>query len=280
MKVLINKIIKFSSVDGPGNRMAIFFQGCNIHCKYCHNPETINICNNCGICVKECPVGALSLSNEKVVWHWEKCINCDKCIKICPNFSSPKVKEYSPEKLFEEIKKVKSFIRGITFSGGECSLNHKFITELSRLVKEELPKLTVFVDTNGYIDFQKEEYRDFVEEVDAFMLDIKAFDENEHIELTGKSNKNILSNLDFLLKKGKIYELRTVIVPKVLDNERIVREVSSIISNTNVIYKLIKYRSIGVRNEEIKNISSPSDEYMNSLKELVLKNNIKEVIII
>ena len=44
--------------------------------------------------------------------------------------------------------------------------------------------------------------------------------------------------------------------------------------------KLIKYRSIGVRNEEIKNISSPSDEYMNSLKELVLKNNIKEVIII
>ena len=140
--------------------------------------------------------------------------------------------------------------------------------------------LTVFVDTNGYIDFQKEEYRDFVEKVDAFMLDIKAFDENEHIELTGKSNKNVLSNLEFLLRKGKIYELRTVIVPKILDNERTVSEVSSIISNKNVIYKLIKYRKIGVRNEEMEKISSPSDEYMNSLKELALEKKIKDVIII
>ena len=27
LKAKINKIIKFSNVDGPGNRMAIFFQG-------------------------------------------------------------------------------------------------------------------------------------------------------------------------------------------------------------------------------------------------------------
>lgn len=40
-KVKIAKIFKFSNVDGPGNRMAIFFQGCNFNCKYCHNPETI-----------------------------------------------------------------------------------------------------------------------------------------------------------------------------------------------------------------------------------------------
>lgn len=36
---LINKIIPFSCVDGPGNRMVIFFQGCNFKCLYCHNPE-------------------------------------------------------------------------------------------------------------------------------------------------------------------------------------------------------------------------------------------------
>ena len=40
MKAVINRIIPFSSVDGPGNRTAIFLQGCNINCKYCHNPET------------------------------------------------------------------------------------------------------------------------------------------------------------------------------------------------------------------------------------------------
>ena len=39
-KAPVNKIIKFSAVDGPGNRTAIFLQGCNFNCKYCHNPET------------------------------------------------------------------------------------------------------------------------------------------------------------------------------------------------------------------------------------------------
>ena len=41
---LVNKIIPFSCIDGPGNRTAIFFQGCNLKCTYCHNPETINKC--------------------------------------------------------------------------------------------------------------------------------------------------------------------------------------------------------------------------------------------
>ena len=33
--------INFSVVDGPGNRFAIFLQGCNFDCVACHNPQTI-----------------------------------------------------------------------------------------------------------------------------------------------------------------------------------------------------------------------------------------------
>lgn len=36
-------IVEESVVDGPGIRMAIFFQGCEHHCKGCHNPETWNM---------------------------------------------------------------------------------------------------------------------------------------------------------------------------------------------------------------------------------------------
>lgn len=40
MKAPVRKIIGQSTVDGPGNRTAVFLQGCNIRCAYCHNPET------------------------------------------------------------------------------------------------------------------------------------------------------------------------------------------------------------------------------------------------
>ena len=63
---LVNKIIPFSCIDGPGNRTSIFFQGCNFKCSYCHNPETINKCVNCGKCVAVCPVNALEIKDKKL----------------------------------------------------------------------------------------------------------------------------------------------------------------------------------------------------------------------
>ena len=38
----VNRILPLSTVDGPGCRAAVFLQGCNLACAYCHNPETQN----------------------------------------------------------------------------------------------------------------------------------------------------------------------------------------------------------------------------------------------
>lgn len=40
MKASINSIETLGLLDGPGIRVVVFFNGCKLRCKYCHNPET------------------------------------------------------------------------------------------------------------------------------------------------------------------------------------------------------------------------------------------------
>lgn len=274
---LVNKILPFSSVDGPGNRLIIFLQGCNFNCLYCHNPETINLCSNCGRCLSTCPVGALSLKDNVVVRDKLKCVNCDTCLKTCRLSSSPKAVPMSVADVMKEIVRVKSFLSGITVSGGECTLQSKFLVELFKEVHQL--GLTAFVDTNGSNDFQS--MPELTEVMDAAMIDIKSFDEAEHKMLTGMSNETVLKNTRYLAGINKIYEVRTVIVPDILDNKRNVDETSKLIAglNPNIRYKIIKYRPIGVRLDIIKS-HTPSSELMEELNNIAEHNGCKNIVIV
>lgn len=244
----INKIIPFSNVDGPSNRMAIFFQGCPFNCLFCHNPETINLCVSCGKCVDTCPSGALTLDDGKVLWNKSLCVNCDTCISTCENSASPKIMEMTVDAVLEEIKKAAPYIAGITTSGGECTLYHDFLLELFLLVKEL--GLTILVDSNGSYDFSEDSR--LLDVIDGVMLDVKATAKDWADELIKYPNEIVLRNLEYLLENDKLHEVRTVIFPNHdKENKDTIKYVSSIIQD-KCDYKLIRYRPFGVKEENQK----------------------------
>lgn len=272
----INKIIPFSIVDGKGNRTSIFLQGCNIRCKYCHNPETQNLCGSCGTCVPKCPVSALSFQNEKVVWDMDKCIHCDTCIQVCERNATPKIQEMSVDEVFEKIKKNVPFIRGITVSGGECTLYPQFLTELFTKVKEI--GLTCFIDTNGTIELEQEQA--LMSVCDGVMLDVKSWEEQCFYNLTGYSNENVKKNLVYLAKEHKIEELRIVCLEQEVDVKKVLIECAKLLGKEKerLLLKLIKFRSYGVRGE-FKEKSSPINQYMEELEYLAKELGFQNILL-
>jgi len=89
-----------SVVDGPGNRAVVFTQGCNIRCVHCHNPHTQTIFST---------------------YRTEQCDNDEIQKSPSPSPSSPSssVVFRTAEECWSMISPRKSFISGITCSGGE-----------------------------------------------------------------------------------------------------------------------------------------------------------------
>lgn len=296
-EAVINKIIPLSVVDGPGCRTSVFVQGCNIACAYCHNPETQQLCSGCGLCVSQCPAGALSIQenggetpkeneHDRVIWDESLCVQCDTCIRVCPSHASPKVRRMSAEDVWKEIEKNMPFIQGITVSGGECTLYPEFLTELFRRAGKA--GLTCFLDSNGCVDLSQ--YPRLMQVTDQVMLDVKAWDHDVFGRLTGGDVSIVKKNLKYLAEHGKLFEVRLVCldsehegekrqegVPEV-DMEAVIagvsREAAPYIKEFRL--KLITFRQYGVTGS-LKDAKSPSRERMEELKRLAVRYGFQDI---
>lgn len=279
MKALVNKIIPFSSVDGPGNRTAVFLQGCNFDCRYCHNPETIHLCSGCGACLEHCPTGALQKREGQITYDPALCAFCDACFLHCPHGASPRVRAMTAQQVMEQMQKNMPFIRGITVSGGECTRWPEFLRQLLTLAKEA--KLHTLLDSNGSYDFSADDALMAV--TDGVMLDVKAWDKAEHLRLTGMPNDQVLENLEFLAKQGKLEEVRTVVVPQFFDTEQTVRQVSRLLApyaaKKSIRYKIICYRPMGVR-PLYRDMQPPTAEWLAKLEQIAHEAGLRDTILI
>lgn len=153
------------------------------------------------------------------------------------------------EEVARNILKYKSYIKrgGVTLSGGEPLLQIDFIIELFKILKRE--DIHTAVDTSG-ITFTKkdiEKFDELIKYTDLFLLDVKHIDEEEHIKLTGYSNKNTLDFARYLSEKGKDTWIRHVLVTGITDKEEYLYRLKEFIDGLENVknIEVIPYHSMG-----------------------------------
>jgi pyruvate formate lyase activating enzyme len=226
---IVFNVQRFSIHDGPGIRTTVFLKGCNIKCAWCHNPESImkrpqisidyNLCNSCGKCAEACPndVHKFDMEGRHQI-NTEACSLSLACLKECPESAITVIgKEYTPMEVIELINEDRIYYEpsggGVTFSGGEPTLQHDFLLSLLKLAKKE--QLHVCLDTNGMIT--ESHLLEISHYVDLFLFDFKHYDDLKHKEYTGVSNRQIFKNLEFLNQLEKPIILRCPIIPGIND---------------------------------------------------------------
>ena len=101
---------------------------------------------------------------------------------------------------------------GVTFSGGEPTMQGAFLLEVVSL----LQGMHCAVETCGYCDSAL--FSALLEKLDFFILDLKLADDAMHRHYTGVSNRRILDNLRLLKAQRKPFRIRIPLIPGVNDS--------------------------------------------------------------
>ena len=229
----IHSIQTFGTVDGPGVRFVVFFQGCPMRCQYCHNPDTWDMADG---------------------------------------------KEKSVDEILEMFERNRAFYRtgGITATGGEPMMQMEFLIEL--FTKAKAMGVHTCLDTSG-VAFREEwlNGQNETEETDKssaqmlerlhrlmavtdlVMLDIKHMDEDEHVDLTGCSNFNVLAFARYLDKIKKPVWIRHVVVPGITYKEEELTKLGEFLKTLSNIEKLevLPYHTLGENKYEKLGIDYP-----------------------
>lgn len=225
---MIFAIKPFEIHDGDGIRTTVFFKGCPLKCKWCHNPESLsfekemffdsNLCVNCLRCTEICDANIVR--DGKHIFIREKCTLCGKCVNICPNNTFEiQGMDITVKEIVERVLEDKIFMAGsgggVTLSGGECLSQPDFCLELLKAFKKE--GVNTAIDTCGFVS--KTVIDKVMPYTDTFLYDIKAIDEDVHIKCTGQSNRQILENIKYIDSCGKAVEVRIPYVPDFNDDQ-------------------------------------------------------------
>lgn len=234
----IHSVESFGSADGPGVRYIIFLKGCQMRCKYCHNPDTWAGKNVERQTADEVLEKALRYRN-----YWGK----KGGITVSGGEALLQI-----DFLIDLFKKAKlqNVHTTIDTSGSPFTKEEPFFSKFNELMKY----------------------------TDLFMLDIKHIDDEAHKELTGKTNVNILEMAKYLSDNGKAMWIRQVLVPGITDSDEQLTKLKEFIDTLKTVERVevLPYHTLGVFKWEqlglpygLKDVEPPTKEQVDRAKEIL-----------
>lgn len=275
---ILSHVQRGSLHDGPGVRTTFFFQGCNLRCVWCHNPETISMepslmiysqkCIGCEQCAQVCQRGLAR----------KDCIHCGDCTEVCP--ADARVlsgKMWTTDEMFRIAQRESRFYGkdgGVTVSGGEPMLQWEAVLEF--LTKCKAAGMHTAVDTAGNVPWVR--YENLLPVTDLFLMDLKLSTDEEHRKWTGVSRSKILENIKRFSTCGREVWIRMPIIPGVnATKEHIERAADELLSfGFTGLVELLPFHRLGAGKYDALGWSypfaetePPTDELMDELRMLM-----------
>lgn len=236
----IHSLESFGTVDGPGTRFVVFFQGCPMRCLYCHNPDTWN------------PSAGEEMTSEYILEQYDR----NKAFYghgggLTTTGGEPLLQIDFLIELYEKAK-AKGIhtcldTSGIVFQPDNKELMEKF---------DRLMKVT-----------------------DLIMLDIKHIDPEIHQKVASQPNKGILAFAEYTAEKGVDLWIRHVVVPGLTDDDEYLYKLGYFIGGLSNLKALdaLPYHTMGKVKYEKLGMEYPLGDTPAMDKDILIKK--KEVIL-
>ncbi|MFT8872167.1 MAG: pyruvate formate-lyase-activating protein [Sporolactobacillus sp.] len=175
----IHAFESFGAVDGPGIRFVVFMQGCQMRCRYCHNPDTWQPGTGQQLSASDVLASALAY----------RCFWGDTG-GLTVSGGEPLLQIDFVTALFEQAKQ-QGISTCLDTSGAPFTREQPFFAKFERLMAV----------------------------TDLLLVDLKTIDEDKHRRLTGWTNKGILEMCRYLSSEARPVWIRHVLVPEWTDND-------------------------------------------------------------
>jgi pyruvate formate lyase activating enzyme len=273
-KGVITHIQRFSVHDGPGIRTTVFLKGCQMHCPWCHNPETyrpqpelqvfVQRCIGCGACVERCPEQARTIADGQLVFDRARCVACGRCAGVCYAQSLVLVGQTkTARQVVDEVLADRPFYRssggGVTISGGEPLRQPAFTRAILELCRQE--GIHTAIETN--LAWPWSRVARVAPAVDLFLVDLKLLDDAEHRTWTGVSNRHTLDNLRRLDAQQKPIVVRTPVMEGVNARPEQIAAIADWLAGLSHVlhYELLPYHPLGAGKYAALGLASPASRF-------------------